>query len=56
MAAKDAVPVLNGELLVEKDSVPDAAQAEIHEFTKDAPAVNRDPIKCDVLVGMCLCV
>ena len=44
MASKDAVPVLNGEVLVEKDSVPKDANAEVHEMTKDVPAPTSEPI------------
>lgn len=50
MANKDAVPILNGELLVEKNSVPKESNAEVHEMTKDVPAPTKEPIECDVIV------
>lgn len=50
MAAENAVPILNGEVLVESGSAPDDAKAEVHEMTKDVPAPSKEPIKCDVLI------
>lgn len=50
MASQTAVPVLNGELLVEKSAAPNDANAEVHEMTKDIPAPTKEPITCDVLV------
>ena len=50
MAAQNAVPVLNGEVLVEKDSLPSDGAGEVHEYTKDIPAPSKEAIQCDVLV------
>ena len=51
MAQDDAVPVLNGEVLVSKDSAPSEAAAEVHEFTKDVHVdPNQPPVECDVIV------
>lgn len=50
MASNNAVPVLNGEVLVEKGSAPGDADAEVHEMTKDIPAPTNEPIECDVVV------
>ncbi|WPH00036.1 putative flavin monooxygenase, FAD/NAD(P)-binding domain superfamily [Acrodontium crateriforme] len=51
MAGNDNVPVLNGEVLVDKQSAPNSEAAKVHEFTNDAAADNtHEPIKCDVVV------
>lgn len=50
MAANGAIPVLNGEVLVEKGSAPDETKAEVHEFTKDVPSAQQEHFECDALV------
>lgn len=49
MATKDAASILNNELLVDKDSVPQ--NGEVHEETKAVePSRPEQTIECDVLV------
>ena len=50
MAKDDSVPVLNGEVLVTADSVPNGSHAEVREFTKEIHVASSEPIECDVLV------
>lgn len=50
MAADNAVPVLNGELLVQAGTAPDEARAEVHEEIKNVDTPSAEPIECDVLV------
>lgn len=49
MAATDAVPILNGEVLVDRTSVPQ--NAEVHEETTNVPPTGVEQhVECDVLV------
>ena len=50
MASDNAVPMLNGEVLVTKETASKTTNAEVNEMTKDIPAPIKEPIECDVLV------